>query len=521
MDYQAPQPLQSIDVIGSLLRGNNAAASMQENQLKLAQLRMAMGRQQTLQDYASGILTGGNGGGAQNAGAPTGGIQTGPQGAVTTGASHDQPAALPASTQGLSPTATQGVDPRHAFAIELLTSGDVGKGLTAQAAAQKDQIERQKLAAAPITDSLKMLAGSPNPGALLLNNPSLMQGWRNYAGEAGIDANDPSQMTPENIRTVAIIAHNHINSSFGGDQLPMPKQPLITRGKDGSVQETDPITGAVTQPVKPDLKQIVENGKPKWVTAEDAVGKEPFNPSIFGAGSLSGDAKELAYQQYVQTGQMPTLSRNPLMQSQMMDYIAKRSAQDFGPNSAQTVIANGQRTKAAGAVVKDFEAGKTGQVINGINTSVQHMELLDPLISNLNNTSSPLWNKVANTFEKQTGSAAPTNFAAIKEFVGGEVAKAVLPGGGGEAERHALLAPLDAANSPEQLRQAVQQIKGALAGKTEALRNQWEVGTQGNHGSFDRFLMPATKKALGGHDAPASNAPHPILSAADKILSGG
>jgi hypothetical protein len=134
---------------------------------------------------------------------------------------------------------------------------------------------------------------------------------------------------------------------------------------------------------------------------------------------------------------------------------------------------------------------------------VQHMDLLPPLIDALSGGNMTVLNKAQNFFKQQTGNSAPTNFSAIKEFVGGEVAKAVLPGGGGEAERQALTKPLDAANSPVQLKDAVSTIQKALAGKTEALRSQWDIGTNGTQGAFDRFLLPATKNALGIKDQSA------------------
>lgn len=276
----------------------------------------------------------------------------------------------------------------------------------------------------------------------------------------------------------------------------------------------DSVTGKPSKdlaaiPKKSDsLYQITgPDGKPQYVTAAEAHGKQPFNATVFGAGTVSQDAKELAYQTYVaEGGKLPTgFSKNPVMQGQLLDYIAKR-AKDDG-NTAVSMIANGQRTKAAGQVLTAFTKGKEAQSLNGINTAVQHMALLDPLIDNLGNTSSPIYNKAANIFKKQTGSTAPTDFAAIKEFVKGEVAKAVLPGGGGEHEREALGAPLDAANSNAALKSAVQKVQAALAGKTEALRFQWDTGTNGTQGDFDKFLMPETKKALGGHSATLQSAP--------------
>lgn len=253
-----------------------------------------------------------------------------------------------------------------------------------------------------------------------------------------------------------------------------------------------------------DLKPVLNpDGSAQYLPANQAAGKTPYNNSTASAGSITDQAKEFAYQKFASTGEMPQSGRGgAAMQAMYANYFAQRAAQDG--NTGASIAAKGQAFKAQQGVIKDYESGPTSKTLNGINTAVQHMGGLDPLIDNLNNTKSPLWNQAANYFQKQTGQTAPTNFAAMKEFVAGEVAKAVLPGGGGEGERQALAAPLNAANSPAQLKEAVQTIKTALAGKTEALRNQWDIGTQGSQGSFDKFLLPATKKALGISGQPAA-----------------
>jgi hypothetical protein len=220
-----------------------------------------------------------------------------------------------------------------------------------------------------------------------------------------------------------------------------------------------------------------------------------------GASSISDQSREMAYQYYLQHQALPPgFSRSPAMNADMMNYIAQRAQQDG--NSQVSIMANKQQLQAAQSVVKDFTSGKTSQTLNGLNTSIQHMTALDPVIDAMGNGNLTLLNRAVNFYKQQTGSAAPTNFAALKEFVSGEVAKAVLPGGGGEAERKALADPINAANSPSQLKEAVETYKTALAGKTEALRNQWDVGTRGAQGDFNQFLLPETKKALGIQEAP-------------------
>lgn len=269
-----------------------------------------------------------------------------------------------------------------------------------------------------------------------------------------------------------------------------------------------------------DVKPVQNaDGTVTYVPANQAAGKNVGSASAAVAGSVTDQAKELAYQTFKTTGAMPAIGRGgAATQAMYANYFAQRAAQDG--DTGASIAAKGQAFKAQQGVLKDYTSGATSKTLNGINTAVAHMEYLDPLIDKLDNTGSPLFNKAANFFKQQTGSTAPTNFAAMKEFVAGEVAKAVLPSGGGEGERQALGAPLAAANTPAQLKEAVQTIKTALAGKTEALRNQWDIGTAGSQGSFDKFLLPATKKALGttgGQSTPVAVAhPPDIQSLLDK-----
>lgn len=500
MDFAAPPQLQQFDPVGSLLRGSNAAAQIQENaiapqmrQLQLEQLRMALGKQRMINDFAGRILGAGN----QNQGTPTGGIQNGPQSSVSQPTQSGSTYAPPNENNSGGMT----LDPRSAFAVEMLTSGDVTKGLAAQAAAMKDNQERLKIQNQPQVDMLRMAATSPNPGALVMNNPSLMAAWHQNAPRFGIDPSNPQNLTPENLRMVMTFGHNTTTAQYGGDQLQMPGQVEQIKGYNGQQLSHNVVTGDVKQEVAPqELKTVIENGRPKYVLASDAVGKEPFNPSIFGAANLSNNALELGYQQYANTGQMPSFGRNPAMQAKMLDYIAKRSSDDFGPNATATIIARGQQTKAQGAVVKDFESGQTAKTLNGLNTAIKHMDTMETAVVALQNGNIQVLNKLGNFFGTQLGNDPANNFNIVKNFAAGEVAKAVLPQGGGEREREEISRAINSANSPQQLHSALALWRELLAGKTDALRNQWDTGTNGNHGNFDRFLLPETKRALGIKD---------------------
>ena len=166
-------------------------------------------------------------------------------------------------------------------------------------------------------------------------------------------------------------------------------------------------------------------------------------------------------------------------------------------------VRDGQRTDAAGNTLQDFTSGQTSKDLKGLNTAISHMGILDQAATALGNNDVRQMNRFENFFGKQFGSSAQTNFDIVKNFAAGEVAKAVLPGGGGEAEREEIADAIRDSSSPDQLHSAIGQWRDLLAGKTQATRQQWDTGTNGTQGSFDQFLTPQTRQVVGIQSAPA------------------
>jgi hypothetical protein len=428
-----------------------------------------------------------------------------PQGGAPAQAPPQQPQGLPAGLQ--PPSMDQvygtsypgGMDPRLARVFALGSQDP-------NAALNQNRTEQLKLAQqqyAPTIARLDQLIKSDAPAKYMNGTgyADVKQAWPQMATALGMDPD--KDLNDSNVRLALSHVRNQLSSSL---QEPTSEPPMPLRTSvdaSGRTVQTDPITGKQTVEAPSPLEKVIgPTGQPTLVPQGRAAGMTPFSAPLMGASSVSDQSKEMAYQYYLQHQALPTgFARSPVMQADMMNYIAQRAQQDG--NTQTGILASKQQNQAAQGVVKDFTSGQTSKTLNGLNTSILHMGALEPVIDAMGNGNMTLFNKAANYFKQQTGSAAPTNFAALKEFVSGEVAKAVLPGGGGEAERKALADPINAANSPEQLRQAVQTYKTALAGKTEALRNQWQVGTNGAQGDFDKFLLPETKKALGIADQPA------------------
>ena len=211
-------------------------------------------------------------------------------------------------------------------------------------------------------------------------------------------------------------------------------------------------------------------------------------------GMVTPEAIQIAHD----TGKAPTgFSKNAVVNSQLWQGVHALALQNG--ESPAAFYAQTQLTNSQGAVLKDFQDGATSKQIDGINTSVKHLQVLAPLVDALGNGDNTMLNNAKNWVQQHwTGGTAPTDFNGVKSFVAGEISKAVLPGGGGEQERQDLAAQASAAANPQSLKSIMQKWKELLAGKTSGTSLRWQNATQGKFGSFeDRFLLPETKAALG------------------------
>lgn len=494
--------------------GRSALQAGQDYQaaaLRQQQIQQALLQQQIAQQKMAFLgAPGGMGGGAPQAPAQGGsfGFSQSPQSAQSPAPSAQAPpqqAQQPAqaASNTFAPLSQQDIAsiPIGGMSADWLARYQVGienkSPLEAYQNVHKQQLELAQQALAPKLSSIDYLLKSDTPTKYMQADKQLMAAWPQLATQAGLDPQ--KDYTDDGVRHALTFARNQLATSVGLPSV-APTNKLITKGN----QQIDPVTGKIEH--EEGLEDVdLGGGKHALLPQSQAIGKPKYNATTAAAGTITDQSKEMAYQYYLQHQALPPgFSRSPAMNADIMNFISKRAAQDG--NTQVSILANKQGLQATQGVVNDFTKGKTAQTLNGLNTAIKHMNALDPLIDAMGNGNLTILNKASNFFKQQTGSAAPTNFAALKEFVAGEVAKAVLPGGGGEAERQALAAPINAANSPQQLKQAVEQYKTALAGKTEALRNQWDVGTNGTQGSFDKFLLPDTKKALGISATPG---PHP------------
>lgn len=143
----------------------------------------------------------------------------------------------------------------------------------------------------------------------------------------------------------------------------------------------------------------------------------------------------------------------------------------------------------------DFTSGKAGQTINGLNTGIAHLNQLSDLAEQLNNGSMPSLNAIGNFFSKQSGHPQVTNFNTVKKQVADEVTRIWRGSGGSEKDIQDIMANLDAANSPDQLRGSIYQLTELMGGKVRALEEQYKTGMGITSDNFT-MLKPEAQAAL-------------------------
>jgi hypothetical protein len=126
-----------------------------------------------------------------------------------------------------------------------------------------------------------------------------------------------------------------------------------------------------------------------------------------------------------------------------------------------------------------FTKGKGGQQLTAFNTAITHLDTLDRLAADLQNTDIRVVNKAKQEWATQTGGAAPANFDAAKNAMSGEVAAALKASGATDQEIAHVSATFDKAQSPAQLKGSINTYRELLKSKEVQLKKQYDAGMQG------------------------------------------
>lgn len=294
-------------------------------------------------------------------------------------------------------------------------------------------------------------------------------------------------------------------SQMGADKLVELTQPKTgTRDLGDHVESTlvDPITGKVTVTGTAAKGQSPDNVATNATTrrgqdigAQTAREGQKTTLMVAGMnpdGTPKGDVEAMA--QAVAAGKLAPISGFALARPRGQAIMAR--VMEINPSyDAGDYLAKNQALKA-------FSTGKEGASLRSFNVAVDHLNTLGELADNLDNGNVQAFNKVGNYFAQQTGSAAPTNFDAVKGIVAKEVVKAIVAGGGGVGEREELAHLLDNAKSPAQLKGVIGHYLDLMDAQRAGLLDQYQR-TTGRTDGDTTFAAQRHGKPAGGA-APAA-----------------
>ena len=305
-----------------------------------------------------------------------------------------------------------------------------------------------------------------------------------------------------------------------GNIVPLPELGVSFNKSTG---ETQPIAGAAMSPQMMESKYITlaqkkAAGQP--LAPDDAAfmkGYEKYKTLqttanlTMQAGLLNPQAKEMAANLYTQTGQLPAGMRSPAMSAGILNQAAGAPGTQ-APNIAQNKMNYG----AATALQKSATSGDMAKNITSFNTAIAHASQLKEAADALDNGDAHLLNALGNQMGYQFGSDKTTNFNVIKNALSGEISKVFKGGEATDAEIKAVQEPFSAANSPAQLKGAIDNAIHLMNSKRDALKDQYTQGMKGQP-NFGGAQNGQTQGAGGGGGTPPAGATHTAKGSDGKL----
>jgi hypothetical protein len=214
-EFQAPN-FQNPDLLGSYLRGQQGATQaamaplqmqgaqqdIQAQGLQMAQMRMALQKQGMLLDTAQQI---GNLGQPGQPGQPA-------QSPAPAGQAPDQPQGAPPSSG--DPLNDVMADRRNALyqKMDLLANRDP---FTTQKLATQNALEQKKLQLQGPMNLAERVATDPQANIVIANNPQLLQQWKGWAAQHGLNPADPTSLTVANAQRAASDFYAQLSAQVG------------------------------------------------------------------------------------------------------------------------------------------------------------------------------------------------------------------------------------------------------------------------------------------------------------------
>lgn len=221
-------------------------------------------------------------------------------------------------------------------------------------------------------------------------------------------------------------------------------------------------------------------------------------------------AEEAAARGIADGGQMqPVGTRNPrgqFVNARAQELYSEANGGDMtGFGTLHGTLSKGRGSFGPGGV--------NGQNLIALDTAVHHFDALGRTIDALNNGDVRALNAAGNYLSTQFGDPKVTNFETVKSLAADEFAKVAAGTATGEQERAKMQQLFSSANSPAQLKQAIDQAKILMAGKVQGMNQQY---MQINHGqSIANRVSPQTRQILSGMGLDITGKPPTITNQSD------
>ena len=329
----------------------------------------------------------------------------------------------------------------------------------------------------------------------------------------------PSPATPAPARDLASLLPAAAPPAQPQPAPQAPVAPNLRSAPPGAPMPITPGTGPVISsnvPLTPTApKQLTLADAPADLAPRDKAKwlLQQTKPSIYGApGTLvNSQNSNLHGQEFLAT--LPPSEQNvvktiagyeaPLNQVSSLRTQARQeilaAVKQYDPNFSM------MKYPVRQAIVTDFAKGKTADNIVALDQAINHMGTLWKLGDALQNNDLKALNAVVNFVRDQTGDPRVNNFTTAKQAVGTELMRVFRQVQASEIETQAWERRFSDANSPQQIKGAIQVGSKLLEGRINALNNRWNRGME-TTGGYPQILSPEANSALqmfmGGKSAP-------------------
>jgi hypothetical protein len=240
---------------------------------------------------------------------------------------------------------------------------------------------------------------------------------------------------------------------------------------------TDPHVTAWRSAIEATQKESAGNRDDKAIAINQKLAmKQPLSPEEV--------AYKKAYDQYVKQNKVdPGVQRMEILtNSRMLPTVEEGgrtvytpARQAAGKESPQSIPFQTEKS-----VTKAFTSGPESKTLNAFNTAHEHLQQFGQAADALQNGNIQVVNQIANNYSAATGNPAPTNFNAIRAAVAGEISKTFKgTGAATDDEIRQINDTINRAQSPQQLKGAIQTYTRLMESKRHALETQYQQGLQG------------------------------------------